>query len=915
MAKLKSKNSGATNPFAQKKKEKKVEIVPKTSNPFEVHTNREKISILGRKLKHDKGMPGVSRAKATKMRKETLGREYLQKNKVNKFRDSRIGKTGMSKEDAANARFIAERLNQYKSKKQSRFNLNDNEEVLTHKGQTLEELEQFHDTISDDDDDEIGKLDAEFTGAAHFGGKDLESDGFKRKGAIEDLIADQKRRKAEISMEKETVHQLTNKLDENWKDLLGLMDLKKDQEEDKPKPDDFDKALKEMVFERRGTVTDKLGTEEKLLKKEKARLERLEQERIDRMHGITEEEKKPKHRSADDLDDGYFLHAEVHEQEALAYNEHGKANRNDYDSDEELDRLIALSKSNGNDVKQDEESGSEEGESSDGEEEEDEEEGEEEEENAEDDFSDLVYDGESDSELSRSNASSKKSNKSKTQKMPPKPFTEEDRKAMMEKAEKELPYTFELPSNYEELEILLKKHNSDYQAVIIDRMIKCNHPKVEPTNRPKMVALFAYLLQYINDISSEEEENVSRCFEILDRITPYLYDLSHLNPAETTKCFLEVIKEKQSEFRDSKHFPKLDTLVFLKLVTNLYSTSDFRHTIVSPCVIFISQILTHSRVKTRSDISSGLFLVTTILEYTQLSRRYLPAAINFLAGVLFLSIKKRSVQPLKVVPPFKEHGELSSLLVLDEPTKFIKEQRLIATDLIETDIDNDFKLRAFNTTLLLTNHLLSKLDDNNPGSKFLAQSFTNYLQKISFKYYPNEVKVNAVALKKTIQIIDDQELTYLVPELRKPKTLRQLEPKFERIYDDKRDRNRNAGKFAERNSLKRKIKSETKGAVREIRRDNAFLSRVELKRTLQRYLTENEINSIEINKCSFFSGMPNVRIKLSAYSLKHLFNKVNLMLWIARKNICKFILELFSILLLKINKKTNSLYQLASHGF
>lgn len=317
MGKFKSKNT--TNAFASKKK---TQMTPKSSNPFEHHINREKISILGRKLKHDKGMPGISRSKATQKRKETLGREFLQKNKTNKFKDNRIGRFGMSEEDAANARFIAERLQQFKTKKkQSKFNLNENEEVLTHKGQTLEEIQQFHDTISDDDDDEIGKLDADYTGAAHFGG--IETDG-KRKNAIDDLIAEQKKRKAEISIEKEVVSNLTHKLDENWKDLVSLMSLQKDENEEKPKPDDFDKALKEMVFERRGTVSDKLGTEEKVLKKEKARLERLEKERIDRMHGITEEEKKPKHRSADDLDDGYFLNPDIYEQKTLAYNEDGK---------------------------------------------------------------------------------------------------------------------------------------------------------------------------------------------------------------------------------------------------------------------------------------------------------------------------------------------------------------------------------------------------------------------------------------------------------------------------------------------------------------------------------------------------------------------------------------------------------------
>lgn len=34
------------------------------SNPFEVKVNKQKFRILGRKTKHDVGLPGVSRSKA-----------------------------------------------------------------------------------------------------------------------------------------------------------------------------------------------------------------------------------------------------------------------------------------------------------------------------------------------------------------------------------------------------------------------------------------------------------------------------------------------------------------------------------------------------------------------------------------------------------------------------------------------------------------------------------------------------------------------------------------------------------------------------------------------------------------------------------------------------------------------------------
>lgn len=302
---------------------KKTNTKAKKHNPFEVHTNKEKFTIMGRQLKHDKGMPGVSRAKAQKRRQDTLGQEYLQKNKNNSFRDRRIGETTMTREEAASARFIAERLNQQKTnKRDSLFNLNDDDDLLTHKGQTLEEIEQFGDTVSDDgddDDDEIGKLDDRYTGVAHFGGADLDKGGADRQTAIDDLIADQKRRKQEISREKEEVSELTHQLDADWKALIPLMAKMSKEDEKKPKPDDYDRALREMIFEPRGDVSDRLKSEAEIVKVEKDKLEKMERERQERMLGVTEEEKKLKHRSADDLDDGYFLQPVVAETGTVAY--------------------------------------------------------------------------------------------------------------------------------------------------------------------------------------------------------------------------------------------------------------------------------------------------------------------------------------------------------------------------------------------------------------------------------------------------------------------------------------------------------------------------------------------------------------------------------------------------------------------
>lgn len=62
MAKVKNKRNAGLADKVQNKK--KASANQKKLNPFEVHINREKLKVLGKKSKHDRGLPGVSRAKA-----------------------------------------------------------------------------------------------------------------------------------------------------------------------------------------------------------------------------------------------------------------------------------------------------------------------------------------------------------------------------------------------------------------------------------------------------------------------------------------------------------------------------------------------------------------------------------------------------------------------------------------------------------------------------------------------------------------------------------------------------------------------------------------------------------------------------------------------------------------------------------
>ncbi|KAF3421845.1 hypothetical protein E2986_01393 [Frieseomelitta varia] len=861
--------------------EKRSQEKKKSLNPFEVHINRDKQNVLGRKSKADKGLPGVSRAKAIKKRKDTLLQEYKLKHKSNLFLDRRIGEKNsfMNEEDKALARFTAERMKAHKKK--NIYNLND-EEVLTHRGQTLEEIEKFDDPKSDDEysDDEngSGKLNNKFVNEAHFGGGVLsKSESEKsRKDLIDELIAESKKRKAERQKIREQTIDLTEKLDSEWRDLLPIVSAanKNVEETTHAKTDDYDIAVRELKFEAKGTPSDKLKSEEEIVKEEKEKLEALEADRVARMKGLINTNNGIKHKSADDLDDGFTL--EIINDEILINDDKENSiaqegssnedtsdivdkgndnnsdgdddNASDYDGDDDdndndndnsddndkdnlilnndeetadvKDKQVNATKVNGiiRKEKSVENSNEEISES---------------ESSNEDNLSDLKEiesSSEEENELNKSNMTiNLKEQKIKNDLS--------KRKKIMENARKELPYTFEVPESFAELQEILQNYNADCQSIIVDRIIKCNHWSLNNTNKEKLSNLFLFLLQHINDHTMEDDiKSVIKGFQIIDRLSPFLYDLAHLNPQNASSVTQEIIKEKHEDFEKNKRkYPDLDTLVFFKLVSLLFPTSDFRHPVTTPSLIFMSQILFRCRIKNKVDISKGLFICTLILEYTTLSKRFAPSVINFLRGIIYISTPKHLIQGIKIIPPFKTTGESSNLLILDEDQTNLdinpSSIHMKASDLVDGPLDDDFRIRALLIAVNLLHEFKNHLEELEAAYS-IFEPILKLLQLNSFNKYPLSVIKHIKQLREDLKELKNKKLEYIVVEKKKPKPLRLYEPRIETVYDSKKHKPMSKEK-AEREKLLHKYKKEMKGAMREIRRDRTFLAKLQIKQQIK----------------------------------------------------------------------------------
>ncbi|CAM5141856.1 unnamed protein product [Natator depressus] len=801
------------------------------NNPFEVKVNKQKFNILGRRTKHDVGLPGVSRSKAVKKRTQTLLKEYKEREKSSVFKDKRFGEynTKISPEEKMMKRFSLER--QQTHEKKSIYNLNEDEE-LTHYGQSLADIEKLNDVIdSDSDNEERGILSAELT-AAHFGGgggllrrkaligeEDEEEEKPKsRKELIEELIAKSKQEKRERQTQRENALELTEKLDTDWKEIQTLLSHKtpkserKDKEEEKPKPDEYDMIVRELGFEMKAQPSDRMKTEEELAKEEQERLQKLEADRLRRMHGKDEQEnkKKPNHMSADDLADGFIL-----------------------DKD---DRCLLSYKGGKLNVGNEEEEGESEEESEGEPGREDEEEAIVEEDDATDSPSDLESDMGSEEEVT-ANEEQKKKHKGNEKKLQ----SEEEENAKIEAARSELPYTFTVPESYEKLKSLLFGRIIEEQLVILERIQKCNHPSLAVGNKAKLEKLFGFLLEYIGDLATVEPPEL----RTIDKLVLPLYSLCQMFPEAASNSVKFVLQdaahemEEMIEVKGRATFPGLDVLIYLKITAILFPTSDFWHPVVTPALVYMSQLLTKCQVMTLQDVIKGLFVCCLFLEYVSLSQRFIPELINFLVGMLHIAIPQKRLQSYTPVHPFRPAGKNSKLLLVcdKKDMETWQKQNLplsIMTRLKESSKTemNHFRLSCLAVCLDLIKKCAALYESLSSFHEIMQPIRALLTEHIPVSEYPKQLQeLHQNALKE----IEDKGKHYtpLVCEKKKPVPLKLYTPKIVKVLEFGRKQG-GSKEEQERKRLIHKHKREFKGAVREIRRDNQFLARMQLSEIMER---------------------------------------------------------------------------------
>lgn len=852
----------------------------KVDNPFDKFANaRKKHEVLNRKVKGEDRHVGRARAKAIDDRKKKLLTDYQRTKKSSVVVDRRFGENDptLSLEEKMFLRMQREKVKKV-SRNMAQFNLEDDDGrlvdnvTLTHKGQVLGQSNLQDETFSDDEEEteQQKQFQREIVQNYHFGGGlvpvgEAGKERYRPEGRLQEVVLKSQMHKALRKEKKEDMDKERQRLDDVFDSLLtdslvdfqplpgrGMPRKQKQEQVEEDGVDLYDQSLQEMMYESKHQPTDRTKTEEELAVEARQRLEEAEAERLKRMRCTAEDGLKVKKRrgSQKGPEDAYnSVYSEI---------KVAKRPRND----DELDDFQAEQEEDfqGEEGEDSEEEGEEEEEfgedafDEDESEEEDEEDEEELEDDEEDGDDDEEADQESDVELEDGDDDEEEEEEEQAKRSRRQSRSSSSVVVSVptngSSAYQDMPHILPCPQSLVELDELIASYcpgsswgeKAPALRELVSRILTFHSPRLPgetgQTNKQKLGKFLPVLYKHfmrLGDVMAQKEADAG-VVDLLNDLTASMHGLvADLPEARSVNITTRLVRDLQSQWQkaisrfaqgeSASCFPSLGVLLVFPLLGQLYSSSDLKHDLLDPVKLLMAQMLTQCKIEQVEDVFKGLLLCATLLDYSADSKKVLPEVNTFIAQTLLLfapSLAQQTVfsstsfhEGLRVLRSnVVEHGEAEGTVQWamfgpdasdSSKAAVMVLQTLFA--LAETILERYGNLSAFpelscglyESLRLLRPHSKPALSTSwQQRTLALLERFTNKRNEIKLERSPLQWRppVKLCVESKT--------------------------PRYEVQYVFRKDRDTDKDRIKLK-QLTRELKREKKAAMRELRRDSAFL--------------------------------------------------------------------------------------------
>ena len=575
---------------------------------------------------------------------------------------------------------------------------------------------------------------------------------------------------------------------------------------------EYDRSLKQLAADRRAQPAQRTKTEEEIVEEGSNRLKELEAQRLRRMQGIVESEEE------EDEDEDEAAKAEKSGPkpafEIIRENENpfklGKGIKlrptatelgfEDEDDFEIDDNLVA--------------SGSELDEDAFSEADEDDEDGDEDDESG----------AESEDEFTKGLLTESESKNLLFQAPPTAKGTDSDG----------IPYTFSsCPETHEALLATFDGIPPAKIHIAIQRIRALYHPKLDSQNKERLGNFAKALVKHVAFLAQAPQPE----FPAIESVIRHVHSLAKTFP-------IEVAKEYRYHIEEQVEKPPLPLdagwLVILGAISTTFPTSDHFHQVVTPSALLVARSL-QSIPQSLADYATGVYLCIMVVQFQQLSKRYVPEMINAALNTLWALAPAK---PQEATGYFPTHEPSPGMRIKDAGSAHIR--KLTLADCRTRDESSlspeaaaSVKVSLIDTTLSVLREA-AELWSSKPAFFETFQPAMRLIQVLQNK--ANRAHLPAALLTKLKDTAAFLERLLRMAHLgrrplelhhHKPLAIKTYIPRFEDSFDPNKhydpDRER-----AEMAKLKADHRRERKGAMRELRNDAKFIQREQLRQKKDR---------------------------------------------------------------------------------
>jgi nucleolar protein 14 len=363
-------------------------------------------------------------------------------------------------------------------------------------------------------------------------------------------------------------------------------------------------------------------------------------------------------------------------------------------------------------------------------------------------------------------------------------------------------------------------HDIESQPRVIEKILSKYHPRYAEGNKAKQGELSKVLVDYILHLIDSDEDGLEI---VLNKFVFQVRKLAETHSEILADHFREKIKTTEIQLSSklegsAQNYPKTSTLMTFTLIGLIFSASDHFHPVVTPAQILICQTLSQMPLRSLDDLYSGLYLCNVILAYQKLANRFVPEVVSFLGKALF-SMLGNIQSNLDVQKTFLEESTSNIFIVDLNKLKGLRQVPLLLREnsKVSSSSKPQLLLEAVNTV----DRFMSIWKDKTAFVEVFG-SLECMLSAIQH-YHPSIRQVHEKMLR--IMKLAIQSRKPVMMQSHKPIPLKSLAPQFEENYNiDKKSYDPDTQR-QEISKLKAQVKKERKGALRDIRKDNAFTAR------------------------------------------------------------------------------------------